>query len=377
MGFDVRIGSLRNYSLEVDQLAQNVNPHLYIEANTKLPPWDHGYLNKVWPLHEQIVKQTIAQNKKIYGPGAVLYRSRLALEDTAKIYADNDRDHADEFAKLTDADESIGAAPRPRGETLPPRQKNAYGLPTHQDHFPYITDRDPLSGDAARLLDTPPTPPDANPDTDDPVRKIKDTVDWFSPTHLVNTGIYQIFHIDLVDEISNVFGGDWQAWWRCAEVWRRVGETQALVAHEVWRGNARLDTDWHGNAADAAYAYFHRLAFAIKDLKPAYLKLWNTYRITGIHVDKASGIISDLLKELSDQAIIAFLSTTPAGPVLAGSHIVVKIRNILDRIQKATMIYDGLIGGAAGVLGDILGWMTTIEKKLPEPYAVPAAYRKL
>jgi hypothetical protein len=377
VGFDIRIGCLRNFGLELDELAQNINPHHYIEANTKLPPWDHGYLNRVWPLHEQIVERTIEQNKKIYGPGAVLYRSRQALDDTATLYADNDRGNADGFERLTEADESIGAVTRPRHETLPARQRNVYGLPTYQEHFPFVTDRDPLSGDAGRMLDARPTPPAENPDTDDPVGSIKSAVDWFSPTHLINTGIFKLFHVDLVGEISDVFGGDWQAWWRSADVWRRVGETQALVAHEVWRGNARLDADWHGNAADAAYAYFHQLAFAIKDLKPVYDKLWNVYRITGMHVDKASGIIADLLKELSDQAIIAFLSTTPAGGALVGGHVVVKIRNILDRIQKTTMIYDGLVGAAAGVVGEVMSWMTDIEKKLPEPYAMPASYRKL
>lgn len=375
MGFDIKIGSLRQYSLEMDELAQNVNPHFYIEANTKLALWEHGYMNHVWPMHELIVKRTIEQNKKIYGPGALLYRSRLALEDTAKVYTDNDRKHADKFEKLTDADESIGAVPRPRQERLPPLLKNEYGQAPYDDDVPGL---DPLSGDAGRLLDRPPAkPPEENPDTQDPVQEVKDAVDLLSPANGINWGIKKIFGVDLVAKVSNVFGGDWQAWWRCADVWRRVGETQALVAHEVWRGNARLDADWQGNAADKAYAYFHELSFAIKKLKPVYDKLWNIYRIAGIHVEKASGIVADLIKELTDEAIISFLASTPTGGALASSHIVVKIRNILNRIQTTTMIYDGLVGAAADALAEVMAALTPIERSLPEPYSVPEAYRKL
>lgn len=382
MGYHVKIGSLREYTLLMNELAQNINPDLYVAKHGQIELWDEGYLSIFTQTHNTMTERVDKQLKRIYGYDALLYRSAQGLADTQELYGENEDKGSDRFKEIDAADRAIGPAHRPRHEVLPPRQRNAFGLPSYSPHFPYHADRDPLAGDAGRLLDSKPSVPevDDNPDAEDPndpLLYIKKAVDWFSPTHVINKGIQYLVGVDLVNEISSVFGGDWKAWWRCSDVWRRVGETHALVAHEVWRGNARLDPDWNGNAADSAYAYFHRLAFALKALKTPYDKLQAAYRSAAVYVEKASGLVADLLKELGDNAIIALLSLTPAAEPLLAAKTVKKVVDVIKKIQLSIQVYDRILHGVARLIAGVQMLMIDLEQKLPEPYEMPAAYRKI
>jgi hypothetical protein len=365
MGYDVKLSSLRGYTLTMTELGNNVNPHLYVQANAQLEVTERGLFGILSPVHDRIVKDVVDQNKKIYGYDALLYRSAHALDDAARLYADNDDDAR---ARLQAADRSIGEVHRPITEDLPPLEKNLMGLPGHY--------HDPLQGDANRLLRGGPTTPESDDNPDDPLGLITKKVDWLSPSHWINKGIESLTGHNPFGEISEAFGGDWKAWWRCSDVWRRVGGTHALVAHEVWRGNARLDLDWDGNAADSAYAYFHKLAFTLKSLKQPYDKLWNLYRTAALHVSQAAGVVTDLLNDLGDKAIILGLSRTGVGKALLEAYFVKEAMAIIKKIQQVVLFVKSLLGGVANTLSGVLLLMTNLGKQLPEPYAMPAAYQR-
>jgi hypothetical protein len=144
--------------------------------------------------------------------------------------------------------------------------------------------------------------------------------DLLSPSSWAAEAMKAAFDFDPFEEAAKWFAGDWEGYAKCADAWANVGKLASGIAENLDAGNGTLDATWNGHAADSAFVYFEQLADKIDGLKGDLDSLKQHYDELYTAVWSGADLISGLLKQLADEAIIAGVSFA-AGSILAETGI--------------------------------------------------------
>jgi hypothetical protein len=192
--------------------------------------------------------------------------------------------------------------------------------------------------------------------------------DLMSPTYWVTEAYNAIFGFNPLDEAVQWFAGDWESFSKCGDLWGQLAKASEAVSQNIGGGNKQLDATWDGNAADAAYNYFTKLARALADSKESLDKLKTEYE----HLSHAAystaeaisgflgGIIDGLLITAIEMAAGTALSWTGVGAVVGYGLAGLEIANILRLWSEAT----SAIGNAQGIVNGGIGVVETIGATL-------------
>jgi hypothetical protein len=183
------------------------------------------------------------------------------------------------------------------------------------------------------------------------VGKVNDVVsmNWW-----IRNLIKEIFGRDPIEEVLQLFSGDWRVYARYAHAWVRVGGAVRNMTHNIELTDDVLASSWSGNAADAGLLYLERLRGAMEvehsfyndylfGVCKAYLELayWG-YEILDYYV----GELLDLL--LESIGIFSGIFTEGWGAVIdALTALVDGIMFIIDFFRQ---IYHGY-KAVAGLMG--------------------------
>ncbi|MFE1952477.1 hypothetical protein ACFW9D_18685, partial [Streptomyces sp. NPDC059524] len=146
-----------------------------------------------------------------------------------------------------------------------------------------------------------------------PVNKTVGTLfDLGSPSALVNEGLKLAFDVDVLGTVSNWLAGDWQNYVACADAWDCLGNFCDAAAKNIRHGNEVLGLTWRGNAADAAWKYFERMANTLESAGDTFHALREHYtgiaKIVFSFADLAKGIVASICDRAAEAAIAAAAS---------------------------------------------------------------------
>ncbi|MFI7387104.1 hypothetical protein [Streptomyces sp. NPDC049813] len=283
--------------------------------------------------------------------GAILSASKSELKKTAAWYEAMDIDQArriDATYPTSERSEKISRA-HPSGtltfrdvhdavDHLKPTGSSGGWLQGHADEFMFA----PVHKTAGTLLDIG------------------------SPSALANEGIKMAFGWDVLSTVTNWLSGDWQQYAECADAWDCLGEFCAAVANNLRHGNEVLGTTWRGNAADAAWKYFNKIAARLDTAHDAFHELRDRYtsvtKMVFSFAELAKGILAEICDKGTQAAIAAAASTAMAltGVGFTGSFVgvalaVERVNSMVQAYHKLVKDYDHFMLGLNALLGGIGG----------------------
>jgi hypothetical protein len=287
-GFKVNPETLRAYQLLLDtnvEFAQDIR--LYPNSAYMTPASHTGTLYTEATLFDQRAHDRASERQ-----GAVhdrLFWSAYGMEKAVEVYRRTD-----------DANEARLDATYQKS----PGHKPA----THGDPYPasFGSERiDHILADEVEEIDPNGLKPKAT--------AIEDGLNWISDQlsiyKWVQWILVKIGAGDPFTAMLNWISGDWKAWARAAYMWQNCGKAYEVVASNV--DKHRELHDWQGNAADAAYDYFSKVAAGIRAEKAFYDLLFDRYKqITEVVYDafKACdfilGFIIDTVVTLGAGAVV-------------------------------------------------------------------------
>ncbi|MEV5612141.1 hypothetical protein [Streptomyces sp. NPDC052225] len=132
--------------------------------------------------------------------------------------------------------------------------------------------------------------------------------DMASPSTLVNEGLKLAFDFDILGGLSNRLSGDWQSYTECADAWNCLGDFCADSAVNIRHGNEVLGLTWKGNAADAAWKYFEKLARNLESARDAFHSLRDHYTGIAASVFAFADLVKSAMAYICDAALQAALT---------------------------------------------------------------------
>lgn len=231
--------------------------------------------------------------------------------------------------------------------------------------------------------------------TDDPASALTEPVATVTTPDLVETfcnlsdllslGHWALEAIDLMggpdipEKVGEYFAGDWQAVSKSADAMRRLGLFASLAAQDVRAGLADCREQWHGNASDAAAAYFLGLADDVAAQQGPLDEMAGHVETTAEAVKALATGCGDAVESLADYAIATGISLAAAatnfwnpigwgGAASAAYSIARGADKVLEIIDACTYVYDacaGIEGLIAGALAELEGFENT---PLPQGY---------
>ncbi|MFJ8824620.1 hypothetical protein ACIREE_22905 [Streptomyces sp. NPDC102467] len=198
-----------------------------------------------------------------------------------------------------------------------------------------------------------------------PIHKTAGTLlDIGSPSALANEGIKMAFGWDVLGTVCNWFSGDWQNYAACADAWDCLGEFCAATADNIRHGNQVLGTSWRGNAADAAWKYFNKVAARLDSAHDAFHELRDRYasvtKMVFSFAELAKGVLAEICDKGTQAAIAAAASTAMAltGVGFTGSFVgvalaVERVNSMVQAYHELVKEYDHFMLGLNGLLGGV------------------------
>ncbi|MFJ9040253.1 hypothetical protein ACIRF8_27190 [Streptomyces sp. NPDC102406] len=198
-----------------------------------------------------------------------------------------------------------------------------------------------------------------------PIHKTAGTLlDIGSPSALANEGIKMAFGWDVLSAITQWLSGDWQEYAECADAWDCLGDFCAAAADNIRHGNEVLGTTWRGNAADAAWKYFDKVAARLDSARDAFHELRDRYtsvtKMVFSFAELAKGALADLCDKGAQAAIAAAASTAMAltGVGFTGSFVgvalaVERVNSMVQTYHELVKDYDRFIIALNALLGGI------------------------
>lgn len=205
--------------------------------------------------------------------------------------------------------------------------------------------------------------PEKNQPDGGPVKAFLETGNLLSPSWVISKGLELAFDFNPVDEAKKLLAGDWEKYAECAQAWACLGDFCESLASNLRAGNKAMDASWNGNAGDAAYLYFKRLADDIEDLKTSFDSLKDKYDDVYQAVWYAAEAAGDLLSGILDLAAVVGLtaaagastSFTLFGPVVAAGAIAAEITAMINMWSKLTATIATVQTSVSGTMGVSVG----------------------
>lgn len=206
-----------------------------------------------------------------------------------------------------------------------------------------------------------------------PLKPVNDVGDFLSPGGWFVKLAELVLTRDPMDYAKHALAGDWEAYARCADVWRNLGHACDALARNLGSGTGAVRATWQGNAADAAHGYFEALRKNLEDARDSLYAIDDEYReiarsvaYTGEAVAACLGAMLDALITLSIAiAASAASGWTGWGAAMgyalgaAEAETVLKewtaMTNLLNAAQVAMNVGCAAIGRTGGEIAASLG----------------------
>ena len=185
------------------------------------------------------------------------------------------------------------------------------------------------------------------------------TLDWMSPSHIVNEFVEMVTGYDVFGEASKVFAGDWEQVWQAAGAFRNLGNAMQEIGINVSHGNVELDASWDGNAHDAAFMYFGDLSAAIASQRIALTALADAYEKAAEGTYRIGETVSGIMKDIFDAAMIGAVAASAGTAAIetgvgfvtgwgVAAYEAYKVAELADRARKLIATASTLIGTVVG-----------------------------
>jgi hypothetical protein len=186
---------------------------------------------------------------------------------------------------------------------------------------------------------------------------------WVSPTAWINTVVESLTGFNAIGYCTEWVGGDWGAIYKFGDAMINMGRCADLIGVNLQQGMLKLDSDWDGNANDAAYNYFTSLSSSLSQLRTALTDLGESYHKAANGAWGLANQLGNLIQNLADSAILAgmiaggstALMSTGVGAIVGGPGYVAVTLIIADMLMMvnkiSTIINTGMmvIFGAFGM----------------------------
>ncbi len=120
---------------------------------------------------------------------------------------------------------------------------------------------------------------------------------------------------DFIRSIREWFFGEWEAWTKCATIWKACANGTESIAENVHDATTGLHGDWEGNAADAARVYFEKFRDAIYTEADAFSALQELYEWATEFIFEMHLIYDDILNTALDVLLTILTAGTKAGGI--------------------------------------------------------------
>ncbi len=182
---------------------------------------------------------------------------------------------------------------------------------------------------------------------------------WVSPTAWVNAIIESLTGFNAIGYCTEWVGGDWGAIYKFGEALINMGRCTDQLAVDLQQGMARLDSDWDGNADDAAYNYFTSLSSSVSRLRFSLTDIGEAYHKAANGAWGLANQLGNLIQSLADSAILAgviaggstALMSTGVGAVAAGPGYLALTLIIADMLVLANKISTIINTGMMAIFG--------------------------
>ncbi|NMO55202.1 hypothetical protein HH310_28960 [Actinoplanes sp. TBRC 11911] len=239
-----------------------------------------------------------------------------------------------------------------------------------------------MAGAAQHLIDP------AEP-RDDMAHGFANPLDFFnylSPSAWVNGVIEQVSGVDIFGYATDTLTGEWDALYKFGDALDSLAQFLQQAGIDVQAGINRLDSNWDGNAADAAVTYFTSLAAATSRQQLALHHAAEGYRDAARGAWQLSNQLGNVLQAVTDKAILIGVSAaigtvtaeTGVGAVVGYGVAGWQTIELLNLINRASMIINtagtvimAAFGGGMAVAGQ--GGDLSAVPLPAAPYAPPGA----
>ncbi|MEU4562361.1 hypothetical protein AB0F72_28590 [Actinoplanes sp. NPDC023936] len=176
-----------------------------------------------------------------------------------------------------------------------------------------------------------------------------DIFNYASPTAWINSAIEALTGTDVIGYFTEWVGGDWASIYKFGDALYNLAECMQQIGVNIQQGMEFLDSDWDGNANDAAYNYFTSFASAASGQQMALFEAGQEYHKAASGAYHVANALGNILQALGDKAVlagivggasIAFSSTGVGAVAGAGGYVAVAfiVKDMINLINKANLI---------------------------------------
>ncbi|MDR0626116.1 MAG: hypothetical protein LBG11_02455 [Bifidobacteriaceae bacterium] len=212
-----------------------------------------------------------------------------------------------------------------------------------------------------------------------PAEPIPDLADFIinnGPTALISPSfwileILKMFNggVNPLDGALQSVSGDWNQAMEAAEALKKLAAFYNSLASDLRAKRNGLPEYWEGNAADAAAAYFEKLASAVDEIPSALKDASGEFNAVAVGMYEGAQAISGLLQSVADDLILmavaaaatAASSWTGVGAIAGAAGLTVKAVALLVKIGMVTKYLDRMHVGVAAVSGLTAGYLGAIH----------------
>jgi len=230
---------------------------------------------------------------------------------------------------------------------------------------------------------TPPAPAETGSDGDffSPLK----VFDYLSPSKWVFDIVKSLTGVDILGELVSPFVGHWERVSAYGDALTKVSQCLTGVSTNVSNVNGALDTQWDGNAADAANVYFGSVGTSLRLHSEALAKAGERYQELAAGMYHHHVAAEHLLKLVFDEAIAIAVwaavgtatAETGVGAAVGYGMAAYKTVRLVNLINHWRELVEKAMIGAEGFMGILYGLSRRIDDLGPianvtEPYRHPS-----
>jgi hypothetical protein len=189
-----------------------------------------------------------------------------------------------------------------------------------------------------------------------------DLFNYVSPSAWLNTVIEKLTGFDVFGWMTDWLSGDWEKLWKFGDAMANLAGCMQQIGIDIQAGMLRLNASWDGNAGDAAFQYFSRLAAATSGQHFAIAKTQESYHRAAQGAWQLSNQLGNIMQALADKAILAGIAAaagtalieTGIGAVAGYGVAAVIVLDMLTLINDASIIINTAGTVILGLFGTVM-----------------------
>jgi hypothetical protein len=187
-----------------------------------------------------------------------------------------------------------------------------------------------------------------------------DIPNYISPSAWINSVINDMTGTDVFGWMTEWVSGDWQGLWKFGDAMANLAECMQRLGMNIQEGVTKLDASWDGNASDAAYQYFSKLAATVSGQQVSLYDIRDRYHKAAVGAWQLANQLGNILQALADKAILAAIAAAAGtaaaesgvGAVVGYGMAALIVTDMIRLVNKASTIINtagtlivGLFGG--------------------------------